>query len=107
MSPVLISRDRLKVDKNAVIGEMRPLACIRETSGVTGGEAEWRLALPGKLNVKIGPPLSLHFGFSIRLVFIRLCFLRFSEYFSVIKGFTISIHIWIHHHFSNFFLSVG
>jgi len=75
---------------------------VAETSGVTGGEAEWRLALPGKLNVKIGPPLSLHFGFSIRLVFIRLCFCVFRSIFRLLRvlpypsisGFTIISQIF-------------
>jgi len=33
--------------------------------------------------------------------------LGFSGYFPVIYGFSLAIHIRIHHHFSRFFLSVG
>jgi len=35
----------------------------------------------GKLNVKIGLPLNLYFDFSMLLVFSRLLFLCFSDYF--------------------------
>jgi len=38
----------------------------------------------GKLNVKTGPPLNLYFGFTIVLVFSKLFFLHFSNYFPVI-----------------------
>jgi len=61
------------------------------------------MSSPGKLNVKTGHPPNLYFGFGIVLVFSRLLFLRFSDYFSVIYGFSTAIHIRIHHHFLSFF----
>jgi len=57
---------------------------------------------PGKLNVKMGPALTLYFGFNIILIFSSLLLLRFSEYFLVIQGFSIANHIRIYHNFSRF-----
>jgi len=71
-------------------------------SGITDGMHRGELA-PGKLNIKTGLPLNLYFGFSILLVFSRLLFLCFSDYFPVIWGFSLAIYIRIHNRFSSFF----
>jgi len=68
-------------------------------------EAERRI-VPWKAKCKTWASLSLYFALSIPLVFSRL-FLRFSVYFPVICGFSIAIHIRIHHYFSSSFLSVS
>ena len=41
------------------------------------------------------------------LWFSVICFVCFSDYFPVIWGFNLAIHIRIRHHFQSFFLSVG
>ena len=55
-------------------------------SGVTDRGRE-KNHTPGKLNVKIGPPLNLCFGFSIHLVLCRLLFSAFFGQFSGDLGF--------------------
>jgi len=57
---------------------------------------------PGKLNVKTGLPLNLYFGLSILLVFSTLLLYVFFGLFSGDLGFSLAIHIRIHHHFSSF-----
>jgi len=75
-------------------------------SGATDGGQRGELP-PVKLNVKAGFPLNLYFGFSILFVFSTLLFLCFSDYFPVPLGFSLVIHVRIHHNSSSFFLSVG
>jgi len=58
---------------------------------------------PGKLDVKTGRPFRLYFGFSFFFAFQQVVFLRFSECFPLISGFSVNIHIRIHHHFTIFF----
>ena len=71
----------------------------------------WRAAgvrattTPVKLNVKTGPLLSLHLVFSILLVSVDCCFLRFSECFPVISCFCIAVQIPVLLLFLNYFLS--
>jgi len=59
---------------------------------------------PGKINVKIEPPLGLYFAiwfsFGFQNVVVFLCF---SGCFPVIWHFSIDIHIRIHYHFLTFF----
>jgi len=55
---------------------------------------EWRgqrgkSPAPGKLNVKIRPPLSLYFVFTIILVFSRTLFFRF---YSIFRGFRVLVY---------------
>jgi len=63
------------------------------------------LLLQVTVNVKLGPSFCLYFGFSIRLVFSSF-FAFFEEFFGDL-GFSLAIHIRIHHHFSGSFLSVA
>ena len=62
--------------------------------------------LPGKLNVKTGPPLADITIFSNILVFTGLFFCVFRTVFVFLAS--VDIHdIQIHYHFLTFFLSVG
>jgi len=73
------------------------------TSCVIDGRQGAKRSAPWQAKCKTGPTLSLYFGmwyvFSLQLVVV---FLRFSECFPVISGFSINIHTWIQCHFPTF-----
>jgi len=74
-------------------------------SDVTDGSQRGEMPPPGNLNVKTGPAATLSDISVLVLVWVSVgcCFFAFFGLFSGDLGFSIVIHIQIHHHFSSFF----
>ena len=86
--------------------ELNHVSAIPTTPTKTTFEG-WRTASTWQVKCKIRSLtqliLRLHFSFVSQ----QIVFLRLSEYFPVIQGFGIAIHIRLHYHFSRFFQNVG
>ena len=62
---------------DAFLGHVSSKSNVLILSGVNDGGQRGKSPAAGKLNVKIRPPLSLYFCFTIILVFSRTLFFRF------------------------------